>query len=98
MTRFWIRKAIWSSLHELVWISESSHGSIFESPFYWIHNGHNLNLLLSSSNCTSKLISLQFYSYIAFLYRFMIKITLRTRVLVSFVGNQEFKGIGVIRA
>jgi len=38
MTRFWNRIAVWSSLHELVLIYGSSHGSIFESPMYRVHN------------------------------------------------------------
>jgi len=40
MIRFWNRIAIWSSLHELVRISGSSHGSNFESPVYRVQNGY----------------------------------------------------------
>jgi len=40
MTRFRNRIAVWSSLHESVLIYGSSHGSVFESPLYWVHNEH----------------------------------------------------------
>jgi len=40
MTQFWIRIAVWSLLHEPMRISESSHGSAFESPVYRVHNEH----------------------------------------------------------
>ena len=40
MTLFWIRIAVWSSLYELVRISGSSNGSVFESLVYRIHKGH----------------------------------------------------------
>jgi len=40
MTQFWNRIAIWSSLHEPVLIYGSSHGSVFKSPLYRVHNEH----------------------------------------------------------
>ena len=40
MTRFRNRIAVRSSLHELVLIYGSSHGSVFESPVYRVHNGY----------------------------------------------------------
>jgi len=40
MTRFRNRIAVWSSLHEPVLIYGSSHGSVFESPLYRVHNEH----------------------------------------------------------
>jgi len=40
MARFWIRIAVWSSLHEPVLIYGSSHESVFESPLYRVHNEH----------------------------------------------------------
>jgi len=40
MTRFWNRITVWSSLYEPVLIYGSSHGSVFESPAYRVHNEH----------------------------------------------------------
>ena len=40
MTQFWNRIAVWSSLHEPILIYGSSHGLVFKSPVYRIHNGH----------------------------------------------------------
>ena len=40
MTWFWIWIAVWFLLHESVWISGSSHGSVFESSVYRVHNGY----------------------------------------------------------
>ena len=40
MTQFWNRIAVWSSLHETVLIYGSSHGSVFKSPLYRVHNEH----------------------------------------------------------
>ena len=40
MTRFRNRIAVWSSLHELVLIYESSNGSVFELLVYQVHNEH----------------------------------------------------------
>ena len=40
MTRFWNQIAVWSSLHEPVLIYGSSHGPVFESPLYRVHNEH----------------------------------------------------------
>ena len=40
MTRFQNRIAVWSSLHEPILIYRSSHGSVFESPVYRVHNEH----------------------------------------------------------
>ena len=40
MTRFRNRIAVWSPLHEPVRISELSHGLVFESPVYRVHNKH----------------------------------------------------------
>ena len=36
--RNWI--TVWSSLHEPVLIYRSSHGSVFETPLYRVHNEH----------------------------------------------------------
>ena len=56
MTRFWVQIAIWSTLHELVQIFESSRASVFESPVYWVHNEHNLNIAQTSPNrCNTQL-------------------------------------------
>jgi len=41
MTQFRNRIVVWSSLHESVRIFGSSHGSVFESPLYRVHNRHN---------------------------------------------------------
>jgi len=54
MTRIWIRIAVWSSLHEPVWIFRSSHGSVFEPAVYWVHSEHQSDLLLSSLDRTSE--------------------------------------------
>ena len=40
MTWFWNRIAVWSSLHEPVLLYGSSHGSVFKSPLYRVHNEH----------------------------------------------------------
>ena len=40
LSRFRNRIAVWSSLHELALIYGSSHGSVFESPIYRVHNEH----------------------------------------------------------
>ena len=40
MTRFRNRIIVWSSPHELVRISGSFHGSVFESPLCRVHNEH----------------------------------------------------------
>ena len=40
MKRFWNQIAIWSSLHKLVLIYGSSHGSVFKSPLYRVHSEH----------------------------------------------------------
>jgi len=57
MTRFQNRIAVWSSLHELVLIYRSSCKSVFKSPGYRVHNGHNSgsgpSLLLPGSDLTS---------------------------------------------
>ena len=62
MTRFWIRITVWSSLHEPVLIYGSSHGSVFKSPVYRVHNKHKsrlgLGLLLSGSERTNMSASL----------------------------------------
>ena len=42
MTRFRNRITVWSSLHEPVLIYSSSHGSVFESPMYRVHNEHEI--------------------------------------------------------
>ena len=52
MTRFWNRIAIWSSQHEPIQTFRSSHGSVFESPVYRVHNGTNPNLPWPSPNLT----------------------------------------------
>jgi len=43
MTRFQNRIAVWSSLHELILVYESSHASVFGSSLYRVHNGTNPN-------------------------------------------------------
>jgi len=40
MMRFRNRITVWSSLHELVLIYGSSHGSVFELPMFRVHDGH----------------------------------------------------------
>jgi len=44
MTRFRNQIAIWSSLHKPILIYRSSHGSVFESPLYRVHNEHESGL------------------------------------------------------
>ena len=44
MTLFWNRIAIWSLLHELVWISGSSRKLVFELPMYRVHSEHGFGL------------------------------------------------------
>ena len=50
MTRFRNRIAVWSSLHVLTLIYGSSHGSVFESPLYRVHNGTNSDRVRVSRN------------------------------------------------
>jgi len=44
ITWFRNRIAVWSSLHKLALIYESSHWSVFESPVYRIHNEHKIKI------------------------------------------------------
>ena len=58
MMRFQNRIVIWSPLHEPVLIYDSSHGSVFESPLYRVHNEHEsglgLGLLYLGSDLTER--------------------------------------------
>ena len=58
MTRFCNRFAVWSSLHELVMIYGSSHGSVFKSPVHRVHNEHESEsgpgLLQTGPNLTER--------------------------------------------
>ena len=47
MMQFWIRIVVWFLLHEPVRISGSSHGSVFQSPVYQVHNEHELESLVT---------------------------------------------------
>jgi len=57
MTRLQVQTAVWSSLHEPVRISRLSHGLVFESLVYWVHDEHEfgsgLGLLLLGLGLTS---------------------------------------------
>ena len=54
MTMFWNRITVWSSLHEPVRISELSHGSVFESPVYRVHNEHNSKSPVTGPDLTER--------------------------------------------
>ena len=54
MTRFWNRIVIWSSLHELVRIYGSSHGSVFESPLYRVHSEHETKSPIMGPDLTKR--------------------------------------------
>jgi len=54
MTRFRSRIAIWSSLHELVRIYGSSHGSVFESPLYRVHSEHETKSPIMGPDLTKR--------------------------------------------
>jgi len=55
MTRFRARIAVWSILHQPVWVSESSRISVFESPTYRVHNEHESGFSTNTTpvSCTA---------------------------------------------
>ena len=54
MTLFWNRIAVWSLLHEPILIYGSSHGSVFELPVYWGHNGHESESSITRLDLTKR--------------------------------------------
>jgi len=59
MTWFWVRIAVWSSLHEPVLIYGSSHGSFFKSPVYRVHGGTNLKSSVTGPDLMNGFVMLQ---------------------------------------
>ena len=54
MTRFQSWIIVWSLLHKLVRISGSSHGSIFESPVFQVHNEHQSESHVTGPDLTKR--------------------------------------------
>jgi len=60
ITWFWIRIATWSSLHEPVQISGSSHRSVFKSPVYRVICEHKSESPATGLDLTKRVRTLQY--------------------------------------